>query len=353
MNNDISATLLEQVRRANAQKTPLAIVGGNSKSFYGRSVLGESLLVGSHQGIVDYQPKELVVTVRAGTPLRILESVLAEQGQILAFEPPHFGSNATIGGTIACGFSGPRRPYAGSARDFVLGVRLISGSGEIVKFGGAVMKNVAGYDVSRLVTGALGTLGVILDISLKVLPMPVYTVTLAFEIGMLQALEKMNQWARQPLPLGATCYDNKQLFVRLEGTTSGVKAAQKVLGGEGVGGATEFWQTLKEQQTSYFITNEPLWRISVPPATPPLALPGRSLIEWGGAQRWLISDAPTPMIRAAVNDCGGHATLFRYGNRDGDVFTPLSPMLAQLHYKLKQSFDPNGVLNVGRMYSHW
>lgn len=353
MNNDIATTLQEQVRIAAAKKTPLQIVAGNSKSFYGREVIGQPLLLASHQGIVDYQPQELVITARAGTTLDTLESVLAEQGQTLAFEPPHFGANATLGGTIACGFSGPRRPYAGSARDFVLGVRLLNGNGDILKFGGEVMKNVAGYDVSRLVTGALGTLGVILDVSLKVLPKPVYTVTLAFDIDVAPALEKMNLWARQPLPLSAACYDDKQLFVRLEGTTSGVKAAQNMLGGEEVDNAEAFWQALREHQSAFFNTSQPLWRISVAPATPPLALSGRWLIDWGGAQRWLVSEAPMQEIRTMLSTLGGHATLFRYGDRDSDVFTPLSPMLAQLHEKIKRAFDPHGIFNIGRMYPQW
>lgn len=353
MDNDISTALQDHVRQALKRRTTLAIVGGNSKEFYGRASQGEPLLVGAHQGIVGYQPKELVITVRAGTPLHVVERVLAERSQMLAFEPPYFGNGATVGGMVACGLSGPRRPYAGSVRDFVLGVRLINGTGEIGKFGGEVMKNVAGYDVSRLITGALGTLGVILEVSLKVLPRTAATHTLVFEVEMAPALEKMNQWARQPLPISAACYLDNKVFVRLEGSHRGVDSARTVLGGEEVSDAGELWRALREHQHEFFITREPLYRISLPPATPPLTLPGRWLIEWGGAQRWLITDVPIEEIRAVASRVEGHVTVFRNGARDGEVFTPLTSTLARLHRNIKQAFDPSGIFNVGRMYPNW
>lgn len=353
MDQDISASLQEQVRHAYAQGIPLNIIGGNSKSFYGRAAMGQSLLVSAHQGIVNYQPSELVISARAGTPLHIIESTLAEQGQMLAFEPPHFGSTATLGGTIACGLSGPRRPFSGSVRDFMLGVRLINGQGEIVKFGGEVMKNVAGYDVSRLMTGALGTLGIILEPSLKVLPKPAHTVTLAFDMSDSQALGSMNELAQKPLPLSAMCYDGSRLFLRLEGTSSGVLAAQKKLGGEEHKNAETFWLDVREHAIPFFSLNQPLWRLSVPPATGLLALPGQWFIDWGGAQRWLMTDAPASMIREVASKQGGHATLFRHGDRQGDIFQSLSPPLALLHQKLKKAFDERGIFNVGRMYPQW
>ncbi len=186
--NDISEALEARVEAAIADRTPLAIIGGGSKQFMGRSIQAEDFDVGAHQGIVSHEPSELVVTVRAGTPLEILETALAERGQMLPFEPPRFGERATIGGTIACGISGPRRPYAGAARDFVLGVKLLNGRGEILRFGGQVMKNVAGYDISRLMTGAMGTLGALLEVSLKVLPTPAATQTVSFETAPAAAI---------------------------------------------------------------------------------------------------------------------------------------------------------------------
>jgi glycolate oxidase FAD binding subunit len=347
---DITSELQERVQAAAARGKPLAIVGSGSKAFYGRTPRGETLAVSGHRGIVAYEPSELVVTARGGTPLRELESTLADGDQMLAFEPPYFGPEATLGGTIAAGLSGPRRPYAGAARDMVLGVRILNGRGEVLKFGGQVMKNVAGYDISRLMVGALGTLGVLLEVTLKLSPLPVTETTLAFELEAAAAVERMNAWAGEPLPISGACHDGNRLYLRLSGTEGGVASARGKLGGENPRDPA-FWSGLREHTHPFFAGDEPLWRISVPPATPPLAVAGPCLIDWGGAQRWLRGQIDAERIRAEVEAAGGHATLYRGGDRTGEVFHPLKPHLLNLHQRLKEAFDPGGILNPGRMYA--
>jgi len=350
--SDIPAyrALQEVISEAVGTGRSLCIVGGDSKHFYGREPVGEPLSTDDCRGIVNYEPTELVITARAGTPLGELEDSLTQRGQILAFEPPGFGPNATLGGTIACGLSGPRRPHAGAARDFVLGVKVLNGKGEILRFGGEVMKNVAGYDLSRLLTGSLGTLGVILEVSLKVLPRPLLERTLVFSMDQAGAIDTVNRWAARPLPLSASAFDGERLLVRLSGTESGVETASRQLGGEVLETGGVFWNALNEQALPFFQCPEPLWRLSVPPTTPPMDLPGQWFLEWGGAQRWLRSDAPAETIRQVAGAVAGHATLFRGGDRQGQVFHPLPPALLNLHRRLKQSFDPAGIFNPGRLY---
>ena len=341
-------TFIERIRAAHDSDSPLVIQGGGSKDFYGNTHEGEVLSTRTLTGVVDYQPKELVLTARAGTPLAEIEALLAEHNQMLAFEPPHFSGPATLGGSIAAGLSGPRRPYAGAARDFVLGVRMIDGIGQPLRFGGQVIKNVAGYDVSRLMVGALGTLGLITEVSLKVLPRPAAENTLQFELDEAAAILKMNQWAGQPLPLSATSWHAGVLTVRLSGAASAVHAAQARLGGEAMHDASGFWQRLRDQATPFF-DKRPLWRLAVKSTTPPLRLDDAQWIEWGGAVRWLASELPANTLREAARQAGGHATLFR-GNAPVDgAFTPLAPALATLHDSLKQRFDPKGIFNRGRM----
>ena len=266
---------------------------------------------------------------------------------MLAFEPPHFDGAATLGGCVASGLSGPRRPYAGSVRDFVLGVRMIDGSGQLLRFGGQVIKNVAGYDVSRLMVGALGTLGLLTEVSLKVLPRPTAETTLQFELDEAAAIQRMNQWAGQPLPLSATSWHAGLLSVRLSGAPSAVRAAQVKLGGETLHEAGAFWQRLRDQTTPFFdkrpsTLNQSLWRLAVNPTTPPLQLGDAQWIEWGGAVRWLASDLPAAALREAAQRCGGHATLFRGRALADGAFAPLTPALLTLHRNLKQRFDPEG-----------
>jgi glycolate oxidase FAD binding subunit len=348
---DRTADLQDRVRQAIAERSPLQIAGGGTKGFLGREPVGQPLSLGDHAGILSHEPSELVVTARSGTPLAELEAALASQGQMLAFEPPHFGPAATLGGCVAAGLSGPRRPYGGAVRDHVLGVRLLNGRGEVLRFGGEVMKNVAGYDLSRLMVGALGTLGVLLDVSLKVLPRPAAEVTLRRPAFAAEAIEAMNSWTGRPLPLAAAAFDGEWLHVRLSGTESGVRAARRVVGGDAVDDGGAFWQRLREHRHAIFESGLPLWRLSVPPATTPLDLPGRQLIDWGGAQRWLVTDAPAEQVRAAAAAAGGHATVFRGGDRSGEVFHPLAPPVAALHRRLKAAFDPDALFNPGRLYA--
>ncbi len=354
---DQTAWLTEQVRAAADARRAIRIQGSGSKWFLGRDpgaeAAGEPLDVTGHAGILNYQPEELVITARAGTTLEVIESALAEHGQLLPFEPPRFGPGATLGGTIACGLSGPARPYAGAARDLVLGTRVLSGRGEVLRFGGEVMKNVAGYDISRLMAGAFGTLGVLLDLSVKVLPVPAVTRTRVQECGEAEAIARMNRWAARPLPITATCWDGDRLWVRLAGAEQGVLSAASGIGGDSVDDAeaASFWTAkIREQGHGFFAGDQPLWRFSLPPATPPLGLPGKQLIEWGGAQRWLRGDAPAQLIRAAAAAAGGHATRFRGGDRAGEVFHPLPGPLMALHRNLKAAFDPAGILNPGRLF---
>lgn len=349
--NDIADKISEQVKEAAAAARPLRICGGDSKAFYGRDIEGEALDVAAHRGVVNYAPTELVLTARAGTPLRELEQVLAEKKQMLAFEPPYFGEAATLGGTIACGLSGPRRPYVGAARDFVLGSRLINGKGEHLRFGGEVMKNVAGYDVSRLLAGSLGTLGVITEVSLKVLPVPVREQTLVFDYDAETAIEKTNEWAGRPLPVSATCHAEERLYVRLSGSDNGVKSACDKLGGETFAGGAELWRDLREQRLAFFDSDRVLWRISVPAAAPMLPLEGRWIIEWGGALRWFTGTADAAAVRTAAQSAGGHASMFRGGDRTGEVFHPLANGIHVLHKNLKNAFDPAGIFNRGKMYA--
>lgn len=347
---DITVELHERVRAACAARTPLAIRGGGTKAFLGGAVSGEPLEVGGHAGIIRYEPTELVISARAGTPLRDIEAALAEHDQMLAFEPPHYGESTTLGGTIACNLSGPRRPWAGAARDFVLGSRIVNGRGEVLRFGGEVMKNVAGYDVSRLMCGAYGTLGVLLDVSLKVLPRPEAEMTLCLALDDRQALAKLHDWACQPLPLSGSCYDGSNLCVRLSGARGAVDAARRLIGGDELPDAVRFWSRLREQRSAFFDTRQPLWRLSLASDTDPLPLTGKWLYEWGGALRWLVSDQPAEAVRAAAEAAGGHATLFRGAAPGEAVFHPLPAALLSVHRRLKQAFDPEGVLNPGRLY---
>ena len=340
---------IDRIRAAHDEDSPLIIQGGGSKSFYGNHDEGEVLSTRTFTGVVDYQPKELVLTARAGTPLADIELLLAEHNQMLAFEPPHFGGPATLGGSIAAGLSGPRRPYAGATRDFVLGVRMIDGTGQPLRFGGQVIKNVAGYDVSRLMVGALGTLGLITDVSLKVLPKPAAETTLQFELDEAAAILRINQWAGQPLPLSATSWHAGLLSVRLSGAASAVHAAQAKLGGEPLHDASGFWKRLRDQATPFF-DKRPLWRLAVKPTTPPMNLGEAQWIEWGGAVRWLTSDLPAATLREAAKAAGGHTTLFRGKPPIDGAFAPLAPALATLHRALKQRFDPRGIFNRGRIY---
>lgn len=347
----------DRVRSAAERQQPLCIHGGGSKDFYGNAPAGEHFDARAFAGIVNYEPTELVLTARCGTPLADVAAALAAEGQMLAFEPPHFGMGATLGGCIAAGLAGPRRAAQGIAtgavRDSVLGARLLDGRGRLLCFGGRVMKNVAGYDVSRLLAGSLGILGVILEVSLKVTPQPAAEQTLCFAYGEMEVLTLLRRWTGKPLPISASSWCEGVLHLRLSGAHAAVEAACRSLGGEWLDAeaAEQWWRAVREQSAAYFHSAQPLWRISVPPAAPPLGMPGMQLFEWGGALRWLYSEQPVAAIRARAAELGGHATLFRGGDRSAGVFTPLPSVLWQIHRRLKAEFDPAGIFNPGRLYA--
>lgn len=356
---DVSAELQAQVNTALAANTPLVISGGNTKHWYGSpasAANSEPLSLAEHQGIVNYEPTELVITARSGTPLQHIEETLAAAGQQLPFEPSHFGDGSTLGGTIACNFSGPARPYAGAARDLVLGCKIINGKGEILSFGGEVMKNVAGYDVSRLMAGSLGTLGVLLEVSLKVLPRAEQQLTLVMEMDAAAGIEQICRFSGMSLPVTAACHHAGRLHLRLAGTEAAVQQAQSQLGGEVLESGVDFWRQLREHELKFF-NDETVWRLSVAADTPVMGLEGDWLYDWGGAQRWLISSQPAAVIRSMTEQVGGHATLFRSHNaalrRDESAFHPPGAGLMRYQQRLKAAFDPQGIFNPQRMYSEF
>jgi glycolate oxidase FAD binding subunit len=368
--------LIEQVRAAHEARTPLEIRGGGSKAFYGGAPHGEWLDLRPLAGISSHEPSELVVTVRAGTPLAELEAALAEHGQCLPFEPPRFASRSgtgqgasesvgTVGGMVAAGLAGPARASVGSVRDYVLGVTMLNGRGESLSFGGQVIKNVAGYDVSRALAGSMGVLGVICEVSLKVLAKPQACRTLLFETSQQDALKRLNVWAGQPLPLNASAWQQGQLHLRLAGAHAAVQAACQKLGGSELAPAVAdvWWDSLRDQRQRFFelddaalASGECLWRLSVPSTTPELRLPasispGEWLVEWGGAQRWWRGHAEPQPMRDLAASVDGHATLYRAANKSVGTFTPLSVPLLRIHRQMKQAFDPAGIFNPGRLYA--
>jgi glycolate oxidase FAD binding subunit len=354
------AHLVGAVDRARERRAPLDIQGGGTKRFYGEPPVGEPLDLTALSGITSYEPTELVVTARAGTRLSDLEAALTEHGQCLPFEPPRFAPGGTVGGMVAAGLSGPARACVGSVRDHVLGVTLLNGRSEVLTFGGQVTKNVAGYDVSRLVVGSLGVLGIICEVSLKVMPVSVAKATLCFDCDQNQALAQLCAWAAQPLPISATSWHEAQLHVRLAGASAAVAAACDKLGGTRVAAtqADAWWTNVRDQNEPFFLLDaadlsrgETLWRLSVPSTAAPLNLPGRQFIEWGGAQRWCRSFAAASVVRDIAARAGGHAALIRGADRTHGVFAPLSASLMRVHQALKQAFDPAKVFNPGRLYA--
>jgi glycolate oxidase FAD binding subunit len=349
---DCQEHIVDRVRAALSEGAALRIHGGRSKDFYGYPARGEALDISGHSGIVEYDPGELIMTCRAGSQLAKIRTALADNGQHLPFEPPAFGEAATIGGTVACGFSGPRRPWSGSLRDYLLGVRLVNGRGEAVRFGGQVMKNVAGYDISRLVAGSMGTLGVILDVSFKVLPLPAGELTLSFSCDEAEAIGLMNRWAGKPLPLSAATWHRGRLRLRLSGTADNLARAVEQLEPGKITEDCSYWERLREQELDFFQAQAPLWRLSLPAASPPLDIQGDCLLDWGGSQRWYLSDQPGETIRKEAAARGGHATLFR-GESDDARFHPLPAAMQQLQARIKQAMDPAGLFNPQRMSRDW
>lgn len=372
--------LIDAVRQAAAEGRTLRLRGGGSKDFSGQSLTGEVLDTRAYQGIVSYEPSELVVTARCGTPLAELEATLAEKGQCLAFEPPHFGEGATVGGMVAAGLSGPARATAGAVRDYVLGARFINGLGEHLTFGGQVMKNVAGYDVSRLMAGSWGTLGLITEVSLKVLPVaPAEATLMCAGLAQADALALLHRWGGQPLPLNASAWVRDTtaqpvadyLFVRLRGAVAAVQSAIGKMSADALAlgaqvqqmdadEAAQDWRASGDQAMPFYDAPAPdacLWRLSVPQTAPVLDLPFATYIEWQGAQRWLWAPAAAAFsIRTAAQAAGGHATLFRASAAHADadklvgVNSPLDPVQQRIQQQLQQQFDPKGVFATGRLY---
>jgi glycolate oxidase FAD binding subunit len=354
------ARLVEQVAHARAKHAPLEIRGGGTKLFYGEAAVGDPLDMSILSGITAYEPTELVVTARAGTRLCDLEAALQEQGQCLPFEPPRFGPGGTVGGMVAAGLSGPARASVGSVRDHLLGVTLLNGRGEILTFGGQVAKNVAGYDVSRLMAGSLGILGIICEVSLKVLPISLASATLTFDCDEAFALQQLGMWASQPLPINATAWRGDRLHVRLAGARAAVADACNRLGGAKLAAerALSWWASVRDHTHEFFALSaaelargESLWRLSVPATAAALSLPGRQFIEWHGAQRWWRTMADAAEIRSCATRAGGHATLIRGADKSNGVFAPLSEVLMGIHFGLKQAFDPARIFNPGRLYA--
>lgn len=347
----------ETIRQAHSANTPLQIVGSGSKQFYGPRSNGKVLDVTGNQGVVAYEPSELVVTVKGGTPLRELEALLAQSNQFLAFEPPHFGENATVAGAIASGLAGPRRATVGSLKDFVLGAKIIDGKGDHLTFGGQVMKNVAGYDVSRVIAGSFGSLGVIDELSIKVLPVPEASVTLALQLDQEKALNLFNTYAGQPLAISATTWVDNVAYIRLSGAQEAIDAGSQKIGGEALDANTAdaFWHSIKEQTHEWFNADKSghLWRLSVPSTHPVLNdIESPAFVEWGGALRWVYSEASESEIRGIVSAAGGTANIFRAkGQVAGSAFHPLPIPMLRLQQRLKSAFDPAGILNAGRIYT--
>jgi glycolate oxidase FAD binding subunit len=347
---DALQQLRQRVLAAHSAGTPLRLRGAGTKDFYGERCEGTLLDMRGYSGVVDYEPSELVITARCGTPLAEIETMLASNGQFLAFEPPAFDGDATIGGAIAAGLSGPRRVQAGAARDFVLGTVLLSAHGELLHFGGKVIKNVAGFDLSRLLCGSLGILGAITEVSLKVLPLPRLEQTLRFELAEPAALALFNRWAGQPLPISASAWHAGEAWVRLSGAPSALSTACRRLGGELLApdAAATLWRSLRDQTHNFFAGARTLWRLSVPSTAAPLAAGAPQLLEWGGALRWCASTLPAAELRSLAQAVGGSALHWRGGSA-GERFHPLTPAVLEIHRRLKAHFDPNGIFNPGRL----
>jgi glycolate oxidase FAD binding subunit len=368
----------EQILNAGKNETPLSIEGGGTKSWYGNPNNYAKLDTRSYSGILEYQPEELVITACAGTPLKEIEAVLKEKNQVLAFEPPHFGERATFGGAIAAGLAGPGRITVGNFRDFVLGARILDGKGQDLSFGGKVMKNVAGYDVSRLMPGSLGTLALLLEASVKVLPKPAATATLRCQISQEKALKVLNEWAGQPLPLSASCWigsskgGDGELTFRLAGAVAAVKAAIPLMSSlviateinEAV--AEHFWDDLREQKLAAFANlgaDQTLYRLALPAACGPITIPGAAdemILEWHGQQRWIKASGDEDTfktIKALATSHGGHATRFRQGANVDPAHQRFTLLSEQAHSKaleavqerLRSAFDPAGVFATNRL----
>ena len=350
MHNDHIQQLCNVVKHAHDTKQPLNIQAGNSKAFYGNPVDAQAIKTTDLDGIIEYQPSELYITAYAGTSLQTIEGMLAEHNQILSFEPPHYSNSATLGGALASGFSGPRRPYGDAIRDCILGTNIINGKGEHLSFGGKVMKNVAGYDVSRLMCGAFGTLGIITQASIKVQPKPKHEATLLFEFNQDQALQQIHLWLKKLIPVTASYFKDNNLYIRLSGLESTINKIHTQIGGENISDSAAFWQSIKNHHADFFQSNAALWRCIVPHNSP-FNIHGENCFEWNGSLRWIKTTEKAENIFNACQESRGHACLFRSSSKPTDCLAPMNPQLKIIHKKLKHAFDPENILNPGRMYS--
>lgn len=361
--SDLSVEFIDQVKNCIDKKQKIIIEGGSTKKELGRDT-GSSdthkIMTKQHTGIVNYEPVELVMTVRAGTTIKEIADVLAENSQVLACDPPHFDGKATIGGTLGANVSGPSRPWLGSIRDHVLGVNLINGSGEHLRFGGKVMKNVAGYDVSRLQAGAMGTLGLMTEISFKVLPKTAVTMTLSIEATQADAILMMNELSGQPKPIMGACWSNNYLYLRLSGAKSAVEgtakqwqhkfSAFKMLSESD---ALVFWASLRERANEFFSErekSEPLWRFSLNSAAPVYLEGERWLLDWAGSQRWLKGEFSQKELSAWASKQGGEVVLYQGGDRTKEIIAEPNSVMKKLQTNIKHSFDPHNIFNAGRLY---
>jgi len=343
---DLHASFKEKVVESAANDLPLQIKGGGSKAFYGNPAKGEILEVAGHSGIIDYDPAELVITLRGGCKLVDVETLLAEQGQMFGFEPPHFSNDATIGGMVASGLAGPRRAFAGGIRDYILGAKILDGRGDVLNFGGRVIKNVAGFDVARLTVGSMGTLGVLLEVSLRVIPCFETETTLCFEHeNAEQHIRWINELAGQPLPISASLWHKGQSQIRLSGSQQGIESATKKLGGDV---CESPWQDLRELSHDFFENQGNISRISIAP-TQSFSLDRDQLIEWGGAQRWITGECDIERMRERLQDKQGSLCLFR-SDHSVPVFQSPDEVTMVLHRSVKSKFDPARIFNRGRFY---
>ncbi len=349
--NSPKQEIIAQVCEAGDKKQPLQIIGGNSKAFYGENIEAKALPVGHHSGIVKCDPQESFLTAKGGTPLCEIERVLSEKQQMIPFEPPGFGATATLGGCLATGLSGPARATFGAVRDATLGVQIINGRGEVLRFGGNVMKNVAGYDFSRLMCGACGTLGIILEATIRLRPKLEKECTICLDLNATQAIDKISTWTNAGFPITASFHCDEQLFLRLSGHRDSVAVARRKIGGNEISDGPRFWSEIREHRHPFFKQAKTLWRLSLAPHSPTLGLSGRGAFEWGGALRWLATDIPAQQVRMVVEKHGGHACLFRSTKQSAvPVFHPIAPGLLNLHKRIKHAFDPLSILNPGKLY---
>lgn len=351
--NDHIESLLEQVANASQLRQPVRIVSGNSKPFYGNQSRSnndlDTISCAQHTGIIDYEPSELYITARSGTPLKVIEETLAEKQQMLPFEPASFADTATIGGTIACGLSGPRRPFSGACRDSVLGVDIINGLGEHLSFGGHVMKNVAGYDVSRGICGSLGTLGLITQVSIKVIPKPDYETTIVISTDHEHALKYLSEIRQTTLPVSANYYENERLYIRLNLSAEELGPVKHGYKAD-IHEDAQFWHQVKEQNNNFFTQQEPLWRCSVPVGSSALKLSGSMVTEWNSGLHWYKTQESGERIRQICQKIGGHAQLFSTQPHE-EFFSQPPIAMFNLHKRIKNAFDPHSIFNPNRLFT--